>query len=35
MVAFQRRQGVKVNLEGLFKAQGYFPLLPADRAARG
>jgi hypothetical protein len=33
-VAFQRRQGVNMNLVGPFKGQGYFRLLPADRAAR-
>ena len=34
VVAFQRRQGVNMNLVGPFKGQGYFRLLPADRAAR-
>ena len=34
VVAFQRRQGVNMNLVGPFKGQGYFRLLPADRPAR-
>ena len=34
VVAFQRRQGVNMNLVGPFKGQGYFCLLPGDRAAR-
>ncbi len=33
VVAFQRGQGVNMNLVGPFKGKGYFCLLPADRAA--
>ena len=33
VVSFQRRQGVNMNLVGPFRGQGYFRLLPADRAA--
>ena len=33
VVAFQRRQGVNMNLVGPFKGQGYFRLLPPERAA--
>ena len=33
VVAFQRRQGVNMNLVGPFKGQGYFRLLPAGRPA--
>ena len=32
-VAFQRGQGVNMNLVGPFKGQGYFRLLPQDRPA--
>jgi hypothetical protein len=33
VVAFQRGQGVNMNLVGPFKGQGYFRLLPQDRPA--
>jgi hypothetical protein len=33
VVAFQRGQGVNMNLVGPFKGSGYFRLLPADRPA--
>ena len=33
VVAFQRGQGVNMNLVGPFKGQGYFRLLPPDRPA--
>jgi hypothetical protein len=33
VVAFQRGQGVNMNLVGPFKGKGYFCLLPADRPA--
>ena len=33
VVAFQRGQGVNMNLVGPFKGQGYFRLLPHDRPA--
>jgi len=33
VVAFQRGQGVNMNLAGPFKGQGYFRLLPQDRPA--
>ena len=33
VVAFQRRQGVNMNLVGPFKGKGYFCLLPTDRPA--
>ena len=33
VVAFQRAQGVNMNLVGPFKGKGYFCLLPADRPA--
>jgi len=33
VVAFQRGQGVNMNLVGPFRGQGYFRLLPADRPA--
>ena len=33
VVAYQRGQGVNMNLVGPFRGQGYFRLLPADRAA--
>ncbi|MFM7393607.1 MAG: hypothetical protein ACKO22_04405 [Cyanobium sp.] len=33
MVAFQRGQGVNMNLVGPFRGQGYFRLLPPDRPA--
>ncbi len=33
MVAFQRGQGVNMNLVGPFRGQGWFRLLPADRPA--
>ena len=33
VVAFQRGQGVNMNLVGPFKGQGYFRLLPVDRPA--
>jgi hypothetical protein len=33
VVAFQRGQGVNMNLVGPFRGQGHFCLLPADRAA--
>jgi len=33
VVAFQRGQGVNMNLEGPFKGQGYFRLRPQDRPA--
>ncbi len=33
VVAFQRRQGVNMNLAGPFKGKGYFCLLPVDQPA--
>lgn len=33
VVAFQRGQGVNMNLVGPFRGKGYFRLLPADRVA--